>query len=321
MDTGADRRIEIFAPCSAALELTKRILFQPFDFAKWLVIGFAAFLSHLGGGGGRFNYNPKFGRPEWNFRSVTHDAFGSTSGMPGWVIPLVGFGLVIGFIILVVLWWIGARGKFIFTDCIVRNRGAIVEPWHEFNRQANSLFLFLLVSGVLVLCLMSIAALPLLLPYALRGNAPEGIGLVFGITLLAFVAILTAVSLMLIVGFMVPVMYRRRCGALEAFTAVLGLITEHPGPIILYLLFIVVLGLAFGMISCLIACLTCCLTAIPYVGTVILLPAYVFLTGYTLLFIRQFGPDYDAWANILPIAPPTPVVTVAPPIDPPPMQS
>ena len=45
------RRMEIFAPFEAAVKLTKLILFQPFDFTKWLVIGFAAFLASLGGGG------------------------------------------------------------------------------------------------------------------------------------------------------------------------------------------------------------------------------------------------------------------------------
>jgi hypothetical protein len=41
---GDQPKIEIFEPFGAAFELMKRILFQPFDFAKWLVIGFAAFL-------------------------------------------------------------------------------------------------------------------------------------------------------------------------------------------------------------------------------------------------------------------------------------
>ena len=38
-------RIEIFAPFGEAFELTKKILFQPFDLAKWLVIGFSAWLA------------------------------------------------------------------------------------------------------------------------------------------------------------------------------------------------------------------------------------------------------------------------------------
>ncbi|PYL61716.1 MAG: hypothetical protein DMF24_06460 [Verrucomicrobia bacterium] len=29
----------------------------------------------------------------------------------------------------------------------------------------------------------------------------------------------------------------------------------------------------------------------------ILLPVFVLLRSFSLLFLRQFGPDYDAWAN------------------------
>nr|MDQ2659229.1 hypothetical protein [Verrucomicrobiota bacterium] len=67
METPA-RRIEIFAPFGEAYELTKRILFQPFDLGKWCVIGFAAFLAHLGGGG-NFNFRSVFnGKGDWKFR-------------------------------------------------------------------------------------------------------------------------------------------------------------------------------------------------------------------------------------------------------------
>jgi len=74
-----------------------------------------------------------------------------------------------------------------------------------------------------------------------------------------------------------------------------------------------------AMVSCIATCVTCCIAAIPYVGTVILLPLYVFLAAYPLLFARQFGPDWDAWANLttptlaVPPTPPAPPVQSAPP--------
>ena len=61
---GDQPKIEIFEPFGAAYEMMKKILFQPFDFAKWLVIGFAAFLSGLWGGGYHINF-PSGG--DWNF--------------------------------------------------------------------------------------------------------------------------------------------------------------------------------------------------------------------------------------------------------------
>jgi hypothetical protein len=39
-------------------------------------------------------------------------------------------------------------------------------------------------------------------------------------------------------------------------------------------------------------CLTCCLAAIPYLGSVILLPLLVFDRAYPLYFLEQFGPEW-----------------------------
>jgi hypothetical protein len=102
----------------------------------------------------------------------------------------------------------------------------------------------------------------------------------------------------LISQFMVPVMYRRRCLAREAFVDVAKLILANPGPFILFTLFSVVLFIAVAVIGSIVACLTCCIGGLPYISTVILLPAIVWLAAYKLLFIRQFGDAYDVWATV-----------------------
>src|SRR5438105_12554593 len=99
---------------------------------------------------------------------------------------------------------------------------------------------------------------------------------------------------------MVPVMYRRRCRAVEAFRDVTLLIWHHLGSFFLLCLFGIVLFLAVLMIGAIVTCATCCLAALPYVGTVILLPLFVCLRGFGLAFLRQFGPDYDVWASVMP---------------------
>lgn len=323
MDATNGRKIEVFEPFSRAFDLTKLILFQPFDFVKWLVIGFAAFLSHLGGGGGGFNYNPRFGRGDWNWRarSVTNDVFGPAADWPAWVLPAIAIGGLVVIAVVVVCLWLGARGKFIFTDCIVRNRAAIVQPWHEFKREGNSYFLFSLLLAIIILALLALASFPLWMPLALRGEVPQGMGLLLGVSLVVVIMAVILVAYSLTSSFMIPVMYRRKCGAGEAFGASLAAITAYPGPVILYLLFLLVLYVAFAMIACLLTCVTCCITAIPYVGTVILLPFHVFFMSYLLLFVRQFGPDYDAWANIVAVEPAAPTsTTTLPPPEAPPVQ-
>ncbi len=305
-------RIEIFAPFGAALELTKRILFQPFDFTKWLVIGFAAFLAKLAGGT-HFNYSRKMNLGDMKWRVTSHSALQSAtdSGLPAWAWPLIIIAVVLVIALVIACLWVGSRGKFIFTDCIVHNRGAIVEPWREYRHEGNSYFLFLLGLGVVLLILFCILSLPMWLPIVLHGEAAaHGASFIGAAVLFALLAVVVMVTVALVSSFMVPIMYRRRCRAGEAFRAALGLIMAHLGPVLLFVLFIVVLWVAVGMIACLATCLTCCLAAIPYVGTVILLPLHVFIWSFVLLFVRQFGSDSDAWGNLaLPetVAPPPPV--------------
>jgi hypothetical protein len=45
---------------------------------------------------------------------------------------------------------------------------------------------------------------------------------------------------------------------------------------------------------------------------VVLLPLYTFYYSYTLLFLRQFGPEYDVWGGALP-AHLTPTAAMEPP--------
>ena len=305
---GEQSKIEIFEPFGAAFELMKRILFQPFDLGKWCVIGFAAFLANLSGNA-NFNVGRKIPKGDWNFRSTSHNATGANDWLTSCAVPLLVIAVVLVIAITVALLWVGCRGRFIFTDCIVRNRGAIAEPWREFRREGNSFFLFSLVVGLVVIAIIAIAFVPILLPF-LQGwkeGAAFVASLTFGIVMLVALLLLITVAWTLISQLMVPVMYRQRCRALTAFREVMGLITTHPGPIALYLLFFFVLALATAMISCVALPLTCCVAAFPYIGTVILLPIYVVLAAFPLVFLRQFGPEYDVWAAVetaLP-APPT----------------
>lgn len=314
------RKIEIFAPFSAAIDLTKLILFQPFDIAKWLTIGFAAFLANLAGGGGNFNFNKKFPSVgDWKIHSVSHDFGDGGAGWPTWAWPLIIICGLLALAIIVALLWVGARGKFIFADCVVRNRGAIVEPWKEFAREGNSYFRFLILAFFLVLLVFGLAGAPLLIPFALHGDWPSGVGLFFGVFFLGIIAVVAAAWLHLVSRFMIPIMYRQRCDATKAFRQGTALVTQHLGPVILYLLFSIVLAIAFVAIACVLTCVTCCITAIPYVGTVILLPVYVFFMAFLLLFIRQFGPEYDAWANIAPVQAPPPTLIEPRTTEPPPI--
>jgi len=311
---GTEPKIEIFKPFGEAFELTKKILFQPFDLMKWLVIGFAAFLSgHFGGMGINFP-SPFRNLQPHRADHVIPPHFGQ---WPPWLqVTIASFALLV-FALIIVLMWLKARGNFIFTDCIVRNRAAIVEPWREYRKEGNSYFLFFLaiMLGVLVLVAIMLAtfiALGWLGRHARETSPITFIGslvflFVFWLSISIFIAVVSY--------FMVPVMYRRCCRALEAFRDVTLLIAHNLSSFVLFCLFGIVLVLAVLMIGTIVTCATCCLAALPYIGTVILLPLFVCLRAFGLLFLRQFGSDYDVWVNF---TPPEflPVLSSAPPVPP-----
>jgi hypothetical protein len=295
---GNGSKIEIFKPFGESFELMKKILFQPFNLSKWFVIGFAAWLANLGGGGGgvgNFNY------PD-NRREDAHK-LGETIGQIPQPVLITGICVLVCVVLLLIVLfaWLRARGRFIFVDCIVRNRAAIVEPWKEFRAEGNSFFLFSLLVVLVVVPVIVITGLVLIVPFIPgRGQAEPGFAFWIGISLTAFISVCLIFVWALASQLMVPIMYRQRCRARVAFARAVDLVTSHPGPILLYVLFFMLLAVAMVMISCAVTCATCCIAAIPYLGTVILLPIPVTLGAFLLLFLRQFGPDYDVWSGFVP---------------------
>ncbi|HEY3660649.1 MAG TPA: hypothetical protein VGK91_05425 [Candidatus Udaeobacter sp.] len=295
---GNGSKIEIFRPFGKAFELMKKILFQPFEFRKWLVIGFAGWLANIGAGGagiGDFNYP--------NNRRDVAQKFNETIGQIPQPVLITGICVLICvFLLVIVLFaWLRARGRFIFIDCVVSNRAAVVEPWKEFRAEGNSFFVFSLLVVVVLVPVIVVAGLVLIVPFIPgRDQTEPGVGFWIGISLTAFISVCLILVWALASQLMVPTMYRQRCRARLAFVQAMDLVSSHPGPILLYVLFVLLLAVAAVMISCAVTCATCCIAAIPYVGTVILLPIPVTLGAFSLLFLRQFGPDYDVWADVMP---------------------
>ena len=191
----------------------------------------------------------------------------------------------------------------------------ISEPWREYRREGNSYFLFSFVVGFGIFFLIGLLILVLVVPLGLfshRQDAFTGLGFAlipligFGFIFVILVLLFSVIS-----HFMVPVMYRRRCSAWEAFSDVTKLILHNPGPFILFILFGIALAIGVAIIGTVVMCATCCIGGLPYVSTVLLLPAIVTLAAYKLLFLRQFGDQYDVWATVALSAPAT-----QPPADP-----
>jgi hypothetical protein len=124
---------------------------------------------------------------------------------------------------------------------------------------------------------------------------------VFGVVLffLLFVALalFNGFVRMVLHHFVVPLMYQRRLSIRAGFAAFSPVLKRHFWRIVLFGLVMILVNAAVGMALFLAIMLTCCaalfLLLIPYIGTVAVLPVYVFQRLIGVEFLRQFGDEYD----------------------------
>lgn len=304
--------IAYWAPLERGFERMRKQLFEPFDFVKWLVLGFAAWLAGLGsgpgGGGSNFSGDPtEIGDAIGGAISSTiHNVLAiSVAGMVGLAVLLF----------IALLLWLSSRGKFIFLDNVVHNRAEIVAPWGRFRRLGDSLFLWRLAFVLIVVSVIAAAVIIPALPAAmLTGGSFDELsffalstwGIFFG--LLLFVVVIASLYIGLFLdSFIVPIMYRFDLTATEAWRFLVPWLRARTGHFILYGLFVLLLTLAYAVLAILLCFLTCCIAALPYLGTVVLLPVWVAYRCFSLEWLRQFDPGFDVWGP----APGSPVDTDA----------
>jgi len=332
--------ISVSDPLSEGMTRTGRMLFKPFNFAKWCTIGFAAFLSMLGEGGGG-NVPTNFGGGGGGAPPAPRGPGGRGSPAPPnvldeawqfflqhawWIVPV--------FFVALLLWvgivWLRARGKFIFVDCVARNHAAIVEPWKRLASVANSFFRFdLLVSVLWMALLLATAAVALTIAMpdirARTFGTPAITAIVLGGLIVLALTICYLFIAAIAESFLIPLMYAQSQPVGPAWQMFrTRILPGHVGIIFVYFLLRGVLNVAAGMAIGFATCLTCLIAAIPYVGTVMFLPVFVFMRAYSLHFLAQFGPEYNVLAEVA--APPLAAFPVVfpqplppPPLAPPPL--
>ncbi len=279
----------------SALERTRKVLFRPFSLKKWFILGFCSFLATLGRGGCSAHYNVHGEDPG---RQVGRAA-AWISSHPFLVLALAAGGLVVGLAIKAVLVWLSSRGTFMFLDGVVRDRGAVSEPWHRLADPAYSYFLlrFTVVAGmaflsVLILLCCAILAWPSLMSQTFDYRAR--VALIVGASTFLPLGLLYVLVRSILSDFIAPIMYIREIDAGPA--AVLfwrQLFLPHFTSIVLFYLCKLALAIIAGLGAILAVVFTCCLAAIPYLGSVILLPFTVFFRSYSIFYLSQFGQGWD----------------------------
>jgi len=298
-------RISVIDPIGPAFEKVKTILFKPFDLGKWFVIGFCAWLAFLGSGGPGGGGGGRGGRPP-----DAHEAFGQAKEFVlenlDWIIPVVIFVVMLGIVLWLVFTWLSSRGRFMFLHCVAENKAEVKVPWAKFRQHGNSLFLFRIVLGLIGFVAVG---LPILLTVGcivmmIAGDGAIVIG-VLGCVMIGLIAVAIAIVFAVIgkftTDFVVPIMFLRTTSCTAGWREFLTILSANKARFVLYILFQIVIAIViFTIISmgfCIGLCFCCVslLLLIPYIGTVILLPVLVFKRAYSLLYLRQFGPEFDVF--------------------------
>ncbi len=298
--------ISVTEPITPAMERVKQILFRPFDLGKWFAIGFCAWLAGLGerGYSGRFNSSNNNG-------GDVHQQFEHARGYVlqnlHWILPLVIVLVVFSIALAVLFLWLNCRGKFMFLNCVALNRSEVVEPWKRFAGLANSLFWFRLMLGlagmvvvVPVVIFMVMLAIPMF-----RNDSWNFGGIMALISLFVgmfFVSIFFFLIRKLTTDFVVPIMYLRGSHCLAAWREFHQLLSANFWGFVLYLLFQIVISMVIGVMVLAVVLITCCIAgcflAIPYIGTVLLLPLSTFRRAYSLYYFAQYGPNYNVFPAV-----------------------
>lgn len=260
--------------------------------------------AYLGDGGGlNFNFD------------VTGGGWGGGTGGPAgptpgqwllnninWLAPLVAAALVVGLALLTLLIWLQSRGKFLFIAALANNRAAVVEPWKHYRALGNSLFRFrllvLLVTAGLTVLAVGLAGLIAWSDLMAGVLTAQGIGAIV-LTAVTLPALMLVYLLIGVVteDFLAPAMYARQAPVRQAWTLLRReVFAGNIAMILLFYLMRILIGIVVAMLAFVGTCLTCCLAAIPYLGTVILLPLFVFQRCYSLYFIQQFGGPWRIFA-------------------------
>ena len=320
MTTEQLKRISVIDPLSPAFERVKIILFKPFDLGKWFVIGFCAWLAYLGtGGGGGGNGGGRgrgYNRAHWSIDDVRYQVGEAKEFFLAnmfWVIPVVIIVILVILCLWVLFTWLSSRGRFMFLHCVAENKAEVKIPWTKFREHAGSLFLFRIVVGLVAFAIFGLPFLIVAFSLVAMSAGPTFVPAVLGIIAAVLVFILLGIIFWLIhrftMDFVVPIMFLRTISCTTAWREFLDLLSVNKARFVLYALFRIVIAIVIGFIIFLSFCigLCCCcvsvLLLIPYIGTVILLPVYVFERSYSLYYIRQYGSQFDVFNLAAEVAP------------------
>lgn len=285
---------------------TKKCLFEPFDFWKWMKLVIIVML--IGGAGSNFNGGGNnYSSDGYNLpESGATDSFTDTfRGFIDQIPTDPGMGLIIGIIVLIFILilffsYVSSVMEFVFVESLVSNDVRFWEYSRRYLRKGLGLFLFRILAGIFLLAIITVMALPFVLPLIESSSenfadviTSNAIPLIF---LLISILLVTAIIGGIISSFInlsIPVAIYTESGIFRAFSNVFKQFRKDWKQIIVYWFGRILLGLVVGIAVVIIS-----LIVMVAVGLFIL---FVDMLLYLALSALLTGSDAIIWMILVPL--------------------
>ena len=177
----------------------------------------------------------------------------------------IGVPYLLFVMFLIILWvWVKSGFSFVFIDSVIKNDASLNAPFHKYLPQSNSFFRWSLCYSFIVLfTLGAITYAPIrqLIQEGALTRTPVDVALILSIVALYIPILVVCVVIfglitMFIWDFVLPIMYKKRCGILQALSIFAKLFTRNIGQMLLYLLVklgVAILALAAGIVLTILA--------------------------------------------------------------------
>ena len=294
-------RPSCLAALSQAYDRVVDLLFRPFDPVRWFSIGFCAWLAYLASQG---SFNADYGMKDFSGAQFKRDFDAALDKLNAASVGTAEVGAVIAGVVIFALFMIlfcklRSRGDFMFLHRWYRPDEPIRTCWAASRAAGQALFVWRMWFFAVMALLFALDGVLLyglvLKPYLAAGKV-WGAALVRPavccVTAAVLLAVLSELVAHLAKAVVVPVMYWQGVSASRAWLAVFSLCNQYPFAVVCYLLCGMACSVAAGTAIVIVGLLTCCIGFIPlilpYVGTVVLLPYFLFFRGYAVCFLSQW---------------------------------
>jgi len=300
-------RMDVTSALGPAFNRAIQMLFKPFDFLRWLVFGLIILLETCGEGGGNFS-NPFSGRsgPGGSGGPSTQEIVDDVNAAIQWVRDnyelVLGIGVPAALLVLllaILVAWLKARGQMMFIRAVATNDTKLGANWEATAESSSSLFKYLLALTAIqmVVAWAAIISVALIVWRLLKAGSTD-VGVyalqtlpILGAGLAVFV--FTGIFASLQRNFVAPIMFQHGLTCTEAWRKFGPIGKANVGPIFIFLVLRLLIGIAAGILALVVTLLTCCIGGLPYIHQVIMSPYYVFDRAWSLYALGSLGPDYQ----------------------------